>query len=303
MFRNNPLRRAAVAATAALALGLAACGSDADSDTGSDNGSDAVDKSITIGYMAWDEAIAASYLWQNILEAEGYEVELTNVEAGVVYSGLASGDIDLFLDGWLPQTHASYMEEYSDDLETIGVWYDNASLSIAVPAYVDGVDSLADLADNAELFNNEIIGIEPGAGLTAATQDNVMPTYGLDDYELRTSSTPAMLAALQSAIGDEEPIVVTLWHPHWAYSNYELKDLADPEGTLGTAEEITTLARTGFSADFPEVTAMLEKFQMDDQQLGSLEDLMFNVHEGDEPAAVEAWLSENPDYLSTLGVS
>ncbi|WFE24817.1 glycine betaine ABC transporter substrate-binding protein [Solwaraspora sp. WMMD791] len=305
MFGNTLLRRAAVAAAAALALGgVAACGSDDTDDSGTGTGSTgSADKSITIGYMAWDEAIAASYLWQNILESQGYEVELTNVEAGVVYSGLASGDIDLFLDGWLPQTHASYMEQYGDDIEQLGVWYDNASLSIAVPAYVDGVDSLADLAANADLFNGEIIGIEPGAGLTAATQDQVMPTYGLDDYELRTSSTPAMLAALQSAIADEEPIVVTLWHPHWAYSNYELKDLADPEGTLGQAEEIHTLARTGFGEDFPEVTEMLGKFKMDDQQLGSLEDLMFNVHEGDEAGAVEAWLSENPDYLGTLGVS
>ncbi|WP_326551669.1 glycine betaine ABC transporter substrate-binding protein [Micromonospora sp. NBC_01813] len=302
MFGNKLMRRAAIAATATLALGgVAACGDDTD-DNGSGTTGD-VEKSITIGYMAWDEAIAASYLWQNVLESQGYEVELTNVEAGVVYSGLASGDIDLFLDGWLPQTHASYMERYGDDIEQLGVWYDNASLSIAVPAYVDGVDSLADLADNADLFNGEIIGIEPGAGLTAATQDEVMPTYGLDGYQLRTSSTPAMLAALQSAIADEQPIVVTLWHPHWAYSNYDLKDLADPEGTLGQAEEIHSLGRTGFAADFPDAAEMLSKFKMDDQQLGSLEDLMFNVHEGDEPAAVEAWLAENPDYLGTLGVS
>jgi len=302
MFGNKLMRKAAIAAAATLALGgVAACGDNTDGN-GSGTLGDA-EKSITIGYMAWDEAIAASYLWQNILESQGYEVELTNVEAGVVYSGLASGDIDLFLDGWLPQTHASYMERYGDDIEQLGVWYDNASLSIAVPAYVDGVDSLADLADNADLFNGEIIGIEPGAGLTAATQDEVMPTYGLDGYELRTSSTPAMLAALQSAIGDEQPIVVTLWHPHWAYSNYDLKDLADPEGTLGQAEEIHSLGRTGFAADFPDAAEMLSKFKMDDLQLGSLEDLMFNVHEGDEAAAVEAWLAENPDYLGTLGVS
>ncbi|HEX5543272.1 MAG TPA: glycine betaine ABC transporter substrate-binding protein, partial [Micromonospora sp.] len=251
--------------------------------------------------MPWDEAIATSYLWSNILEAKGYQVELKNVGAGVVYQGLADGDIDLFLDSWLPQTHADYWKKYGDKVEKLGVWYDDASLSIAVPTYVDGVDSLADLAANADKFNGEIIGIEPGAGLTAATQDKVIPTYGLTDVmKLKTSSTPAMLAALDGAIADKEPIVVTLWHPHWAYAKYELKDLADPEGTLGQAEEINALGRAGFSTDFPEVAEMLGKFAMDNQQLGSLEDLMFNVHKNDEKKAVEEWLEANPEYIDSL---
>ncbi|MGC5051870.1 glycine betaine ABC transporter substrate-binding protein [Micromonospora sp. DT48] len=297
MWSSKLVRRVALAATAALALtGVAACG-DSDDSAGGSGGS----KKISIGYMAWDEAIAASYLWQNLLEEKGYEVELKNVEAGVVYQGLSTGDIDLFLDSWLPQTHADYMERYGDKIEKIGVWYDNASLSIAVPEYVTDINSLEDLAANADTFGGEIIGIEAGAGLTAATQDKVIPEYGLTDkLKLTTSSTPAMLAALDGAIKDQKPIVVTLWHPHWAYANYQLKDLADPKGTLGGAEEIHTLARQGFGADFPEVTEMLKKFKMDDQQLGSLEDLMFNVHKGDEEKAVEEWLKANPDYAGTV---
>ncbi|MER5455780.1 glycine betaine ABC transporter substrate-binding protein [Micromonospora sp. NPDC002389] len=297
MWSSKLVRRVALAATAALALtGAAACG---DSDSSAGGSGD--NKKITIGYMSWDEAIAASYLWKNLLEEKGYEVELKNVEAGIVYQGLSTGDIDLFLDSWLPQTHADYMKEYGDKLEKLGVWYDNARLSIAVPEYVSDVNSLEDLADKADTFNGEIIGIEPGAGLTAATQDKVIPEYGLTGkLSLKTSSTPAMLAALDGAIKAQKPIVVTLWHPHWAYANYQLKDLADPKGTLGGTEEINTLAREGFSADFPEVAEMLKKFKMDNQQLGSLEDLMFNVHQDDEPKAVEEWLKANPDYADTL---
>ncbi|WBB75072.1 glycine betaine ABC transporter substrate-binding protein [Micromonospora sp. WMMD1128] len=287
----------ALAVTAALALGGAtACGDESDGASGSGG-----DKKITIGYMAWDEAIAASHLWENILKEKGYEVQLKNLEAGLVYGGLANGDIDLFLDGWLPLTHASYMEKYGDKLEKLGVWHDDASLSIAVPTYVEGVDSLADLAGKAGTFGGEMIGIEPGAGLTKATQEQVIPQYGLDGaMKLKTSSTPAMLAALDGAIKDKKPIVVTLWHPHWAYAKYELKDLADPKGTLGQAEQINTFARLGFGEDFPEVTDMLKKFKMDGDQLASLEDLMFNVHKGDEEKAVEEWLKANPDYLKTL---
>lgn len=288
-------RVVALAAAAALALGgAAACGEDSG---GSSGGS----KKITIGYMAWDEAVAASHLWKDILEEKGYQVQLKNLEAGLVYGGLANGDIDLFLDGWLPQTHASYMEKYGDKLEKLGVWYDDASLSIAVPKYVEGVDSLEDLAGKADMFGGEMVGIEPGAGLTKATQEKVIPGYGLDgSMKLKTSSTPAMLAALNSAIGAKKPIVVTLWHPHWAYAKYELKDLTDPKGTLGQAEQINTLARKGFGKDFPDVAAMLKQFKMDGQQLASLEDLMFNTYKGNEAKAVDEWLKANPDYLKTL---
>ncbi|MEU2611138.1 glycine betaine ABC transporter substrate-binding protein [Micromonospora sp. NPDC007271] len=284
----------AVAATLALG-GAAACGEK------SDGGSGTGKQKITIGYMAWDEAIAASHLWRHILEEKGYQVQLKNLEAGLVYGGLANGDIDLFLDGWLPQTHASYLEKYGDKLEKLGVWYDDASLSIAVPKYVEGVDSLEDLAATAGTFGGQVIGIEPGAGLTKATQEKVLPEYGLDGkMKLKTSSTPAMLAALDGAIAAKKPIVVTLWHPHWAYAKYELKDLADPKGTLGQAEQINTFARKGFGKDFPEVAKMLEKFKMDSEQLASLEDLMFNTHKGDEQKAVEEWLKANPDHLKTL---
>ncbi|SCL44516.1 glycine betaine/proline transport system substrate-binding protein [Micromonospora citrea] len=291
----NTLKRVlAVAVTATLALGAVACSEKSDGPSGSD-------KKITIGYMAWDEAIAVSHLWQHILEEKGYQVQLKNLEAGLVYGGLASGDIDFFLDGWLPQTHASYLEKYGDKLEKLGVWYEGASLSIAVPAYVEGVESLADLAGKADTFGGEIIGIEPGAGLTKATQEKVLPGYGLDGaMKLKTSSTPAMLAALDGAITDRKPIVVTLWHPHWAYAKYELKDLADPKGTLGAAEQINTFGRKDFGKDFPEVTKMLQQFKMDSQQLASLEDLMFNTHKGDEKKAVEEWLKANPDYLKAL---
>jgi glycine betaine/proline transport system substrate-binding protein len=45
---------------------------------------------------------------------------------------------------------------------------------------------------------------------------------------------------------------------------------------------------------------MLKKFKMDNDQLASLEDQVFNQHKGDEATAVDAWLKAHPDYLDTL---
>jgi len=250
--------------------------------------------SVHIGLIPWDEDIAATYLWKNILENEGYTVEITQLDVAPVYSGLARGDMDLFLDAWLPATHGDYWAEYGDQLEDLKVWYDNGLLTLAVPEYVD-VQTIADLQGQADTFGGRIIGIEPGSGLMRVTRDEAMPGYGLDEeYTLVEGSTPAMLAELERATNNEEPIVVTLWHPHWAYAAYPIRDLEDPEGLMGDAEEMHAVARQGFSEDFPQVAEWLGNFEMNDDQLGTLEDLIINQYDqGQEEQAVEEWLSDS----------
>ena len=290
-----------VVATLAVALATTACGSERSSSSGGSGSGD--DKTITIGVLqGWTEDVAATYLWKQVLEEKGYTVSIKELsEPGPLFQGLSGGDIDLFLDTWLPITHEPYVEKQGDKIEDLGVWYDNAKLTIAVPEYVD-VTSIADLKGKADMFGGEIVGIEPGAGLTRVTKEEAMPGYGLDgEYTLRTSSSPAMLAALKDAVDAKKPIVVTLWRPHWAYAAYPIKDLEDPKGLMGDAEEIHTYARAGFSKDFPDVAKWLGGFTMTDEQLGSLEDLMVNEYgEGKEAEAVAAWIKENADYVASL---
>jgi glycine betaine/proline transport system substrate-binding protein len=302
--QNLKRRGAVLATTTALALTLAACGS-ADgetTDSGTAGGSgDAGPISIGI-HSGWDEGIAVSYLWEHILTEAGYEVNMETADAGVVFTALAEGDYDLNFDTWLPLTHASYMEKYGDDLEDLGAWNEEAALTIAVNEDAP-IDSLEELAENADLFGNRLVGIESGAGLTKTTQEAVIPTYGLEGMDYLISSTPAMLAELDAATSSGENIAVTLWRPHWAYDEYPIKDLEDPEGSLGDAESIHTYAHKDFSAAYPEVAEMISGFTMSSDDLHSLENLMFNEDGGDDPAAsVDAWLEQNPDFLSGIGI-
>src|SRR5699024_2650158 len=47
---------------------------------------------------------------------------------------------------------------------------------------------IEDLPDYVDELDGEIMGIEPGAGLSMITEDDVMPHYGLDDdFELKLS--------------------------------------------------------------------------------------------------------------------
>jgi len=288
----------ALAIAGAASIALTGCAGSVGADTGSDGG----EKKITVGvFNGWPEGEAASYLWQQVLENEGYTVDLEYADAGPVFAGLAKGDFDVAFDGWLPTTHKSYFDKYGDDLVDVGSWNDDAKLTLAVNADAP-IDTIDELAAHADEFDNRIVGIESGAGLTEAMEKKAIPEYGLDKMDFITSSTPAMLAELKKALDAGENIAVTLWRPHWAYDAYDIKDLADPKGALGAAESIHTVTRTGFADDFADVNAWFTAFTMDSDLLFSLENAMFREeHKQSEfPEIVKKWMSENQDYVDAL---
>jgi len=294
MFNRRTLTRGGVVAAGALgvALTLGACTS-----TGGDTPDDSMG-TITLGFIpSWTDGLSTAYLLEDQLEKLGYTVEMTELtEAAPLYTGLAGGDVDIYPSAWPEVTHASYMEEYGDDIEDLGAYYDNAKLTIAVPSY-SPIDSLDELADNADLFGGTIVGIEPGSGLVKVTGESMMPAYGIEDsFELVTSSTSAMLTELGNAIDSQENIVVTLWRPFWANSAFDIKDLEDPLGAMGEPEALHFLATKGFAEQYPEAAALIGTIKLDDAEYGALEDLVVNQFgTGQEADAIDAWLTEFPD--------
>jgi glycine betaine/proline transport system substrate-binding protein len=291
-----------IAAGAITALALAGCSSGGSGDSGN-GGSDSGDKKdlkIAV-FSGWAEGEATSYLWQQVLEDKGYDVDLESATAGPVFTGVSQGDYDVTFDVWLPSTHKKYWEKYGDKLEDIGSWYKNAPLTIAVNKDAP-IDSLADLAANADKFDNKIVGIEPGAGETGVVKDSVIPTYGLDKMDFQTSSTAAMLAALKKATKDGTNIAVTLWKPHWAYNAFPIKDLKDPQGALGKPDHIDVVGRTGFKKDYPQLTKWFGNFSFPDEKLADLENKMFNsgADESDYPEIVKKWMKSNSDFVDGL---
>ena len=248
---------------------------------------------VKIGYVNWAECVAVSNLWQVILEDQGYTVELTQLDVAPLFVGLSEGDIDVFMDSWLPITHETYWTEYQDSLEDYGIWYEEpAKIGIVVPQYVT-IDSIEEMNAQSDKFGNQIVGIDPGAGIMKAT-DRANESYDLG-FEVLQSSESAMMAALDKAYQNNEWIAITGWSPHWMFAEYELKYLDDPMGEYGESEEIHTLANKEFSTQQPEVAAMLKNFSMSDQQIGSLEAL---INGGMTPAeAAEQWISENQDVV------
>ncbi len=251
---------------------------------------------VNIVYVQWACAESQTHIAQAVIEDMGYNVELTSVAAGPMWTGVATGAADVFVCGWLPYTHEAYMDEYGDSLEDLGVNFEGARIGLVVPSYVD-IDSITELNAAGDEFDWTIYGIEPGSGLMQHTYEATVPTYGLDEWEVMDASDMAMTIALQSAYEKDEPVVVTGWAPHWKFFAYDLKFLDDPENTYGGAESVHTLARQGFSSDMPEVADMLSKFFLTEAQLG---EVMYAVNvDGVDPAtAAREWVDANQDVVT-----
>ena len=279
---------------------LAGCASDNEDTSNTGEDEEAVtendgERVVNFGYVNWAEGVAMTNVVKAILEDElDYKVNATMADAGVIFTSLADGDTDFFIEGWLPVTHNDYIERYGDDLEILGANYEGARIGTVVPEYVD-IDSLEELKGQEDKFDGQIVGIDSGAGVMTAT-DKAIEKYNLD-YELSTGSEPVMTAALSDAIENEEWIAVTAWDPHWKFAKWDLKFLKDPENVYGDGEEAFTVARKGTKEDMPEVHEFMENFHLEVDQVA---EIMKRIEEGDDVEAdARSWVEDNEDIVNS----
>ncbi len=259
------------------------------------NSGEAPGKKVKLAYMNWTEGVALTHLMTCVLEDMDYEVDLTLADVALIYAAVSQGDQDIMMETWMPVTHQTYWKKYQGQFEVLGTWFDNARIGLVVPEFVE-IDSIEQLNNNNEKFDNEIIGIDSGSGVMEKTE-RAIEQYQLD-YKLVASSGPAMTAALKAAIDRNEPVVVTGWTPHWKFARYDLKFLQDPQGVYGSTEEIRFICRKGFKKDMPKVAALFENISFNAEQINSLMDAVTNA-EGDEKEAARDWLVLHKELIDS----
>ena len=101
-------------------------------------------ESINLVYVAWDTEIASTNVIGKVLEQNGYDVTLSQVEVGPMFAGVANSSADAMVAAWLPSTHLEYYNTYKDDLIHLGPNLQGTKSGLVVPEYMD-IDSIEDL--------------------------------------------------------------------------------------------------------------------------------------------------------------
>lgn len=230
-------RRIIYVCTILLVVFLAACGNneqqeETDEQNSKSDGVDVAKQAITIGLDPYDYATVPAYLSKEILEREGYEASIQVAEVGILFASLANEDVDVFIDVWTPNLHKSYLEEYDGQFDIIGTLYADAPVGMAVPTFMENVNSTEDLNEYKDEFDGMLYTVDAGSGGDYNTRE-LIKAYDLD-FEVTNSSAPAMIAQAEKLISENKAVAFHAWRPHTMFRLLDIKMLEDPLDLWGS---------------------------------------------------------------------
>jgi glycine betaine/proline transport system substrate-binding protein len=118
---------------------------------------------VKIAVTNWADVLAVANVAKYVMETKLKQpVEFVQAAIGIQYQGVARGDLDLMVGGWLPVTHGTYYAKYKDNLDDVGIIYTGGKNGWVVPAYVpeSEVSTIADL--NKPSVKSKLNGIIQG---------------------------------------------------------------------------------------------------------------------------------------------
>ncbi len=256
---------------------------------------------ITFSDVGWTDITATTAATTLVLEALGYVTDTKVLSVPVTYTGLAEGDIDVFLGNWMPTMEADiapYRE--AGTVETVRTNLEGAKYTLATneAGAALGIADFKDIAAHKDALDGQIYGIEPGNDGNRLILDMIENgPFGLDGFEIVESSEQGMLAEVAKATGDGQPIIFLGWEPHPMNANFKMTYLTGGDDYFGPnlgGAVVDTNTRKGYVAECPNTGKLLANLSftlaMENEIMGAI------LNDGTDPReAAQAWLKANPD--------
>jgi glycine betaine/proline transport system substrate-binding protein len=255
---------------------------------------------ITFSDVGWTDITATTAATTLVLNALGYETEVKVLAVPVTYTGLAEGDIDVFLGNWMPTMEAD-IAPYRDagTVETVRTNLEGAKYTLATneAGAALGIKDFKDIAAHKDALDGKIYGIEPGNDGNRLISDMIASgPFGLDGFELVESSEQGMLAEVANKDGEGAPIVFLGWEPHPMNANFKMTYLTGGDDYFGPnlgGAIVATNTRAGYVTECPNQGKLLSNLSftlaMENEIMGAI------LNEGTDPTeAAKAWLAANP---------
>lgn len=282
--------------TALTAVLAAACGGQQGFESGG-----TTENQVRLVQQPWEDLVVENQIVSQILDGLGYRAHIQELSVPLGAQALANDDADVYLGNWWPSQKPVFEKHLkAENVEVLSTLVTGTTYAPAVPKQVAdkyGVRSLADLASKADLFGGKFLGIEPGTPgnqyiLDAISED----AYGLGDWQLVQSSTPAMLAEVERNVKQGKPVVFLGWEPHWMNVDWDLVYLDDPKQVWPGAGEIRIATRKNFASDNPDVARLLSQMKIDRD---TASEWIYQFSKKKVPAEEIArdWISDHPDVV------
>ncbi len=255
---------------------------------------------VVFSDVGWTDITATTAATSLVLTALGYETETKILAVPVTYTGLAEGDIDVFLGNWMPTMEAD-IAPYRDakTVDTVRTNLEGAKYTLATneAGAALGIKDFKDIAAHKDALEGKIFGIEPGNDGNRLISDMIASgPFGLDGFEVIESSEQGMLAEVANLSDDAKPIIFLGWEPHPMNANFKMSYLTGGNDYFGPnlgGATVATNTRAGYVAECPNTGKLLSNLvfslPMENEIMGAI------LNDGTDPeAAAKAWLTANP---------
>lgn len=262
-------------------------------------------ETIRMSDPGWTDINATNATAKLVLDALGYDAEITTLSVPIGFEALKSGQGEVFLGNWMP-SQKPYMDELSaaNAVEVLNRNLEGAKLTLGVTkAGADlGVADYADLDAHKDAFGGQILGIEAGASANQKIAAMIAADqFGLGDWELVETSEQAMLAQVARNDQEGKPTVFLAWEPHSMNTQFDITYLTGGDEVFGPnfgGAEVFTLARAGWAEQCPNAARFFRQLTFTVDAENQMMDAILNGGESPSEAA-EAWLKANPDAIAS----
>ncbi|MGF1514733.1 MAG: glycine betaine ABC transporter substrate-binding protein [Elainellaceae cyanobacterium] len=262
-------------------------------------------ETIQLGQVGLSFYAVTGGVVQELLERDGYTVEVTEGSHAEIFPMLGDGEVDILAATWLPTGHAALYEPVEDVTFQIAPLYEDARFFWVVPSYVpeEEVSSLEDLTkpEVQSRLPAEIISLPEETGLTISARE-VVSTYGLDEagYELVAGSQSEWLSSFETAVEAGDWVVFPLWQPQWVNAAYEVRAL-EPMEAYGEPDTAYLLGHEDLEAKLsPEALTRLSNVRLSVEAVTEM-DRLVNAEGLSPREAARSWLDENQETVADWG--
>ncbi|RDW17551.1 ABC transporter substrate-binding protein [Oceanobacillus arenosus] len=285
---------------------------------------------ITIADGGWDSMQVHNYIAAFIIE-NGYDYPVTFINGSSIatFTGLRTGEIDVYMELWYNNMEKPYLEAVAaGEVVQLSTNLVTDDQGFYVPTYViegdpeNGIEPMApdlvtvdDLKKYPELFQDPedpskgvIIGAPSGTVIHDVLERKVK-TYGLSEsYNYFTpGSAGAVTASIARAFMNYEPWVGYQWSPTWAMAKYDMTLLEEPPfdeaiynenfGTEFPENPALIAANVSFPERAPEIAEFLSNYETSSVITG--EALLYMEENDATPKEAALWFLENYEEIWT----
>jgi glycine betaine/proline transport system substrate-binding protein len=261
-------------------------------------------QSVRFSDVGWTDVTSTTALVSELVRSIGYTPTVTVLSVPVTFASMRNKDIDVFLGNWMPSQEADRSPYMADgSVVVIGPNLTGAKYTLAVPAYAyaAGLQDFKDIQHFAAPLNNSIYGIEPGNdGNRLVLKMLKQNLFGLSEFKLVESSEQGMLAQVERAVRDKQPVVFLAWEPHPMNMRFDLKYLNGGDDVFGPnfgGATIYTVTRKGYSGECPNIGRLLTNLKFTLRGESEMMGAILDKHQAPEVAAAQ-WLKANPGTVS-----